>query len=113
MPADVQNDPVSREAALLLMRVYMQSKQKSWTAIGHRYGLTKQRCHRIAHGTLKVNRKTDRKLIRAVKSNKDVVRRPKTVLRLIRRVALPFLAKRQRSSIGIYGAGGRPITEKG
>jgi hypothetical protein len=81
--------------------------------VAERYGLSKVRAYRIAHETLKPNPQKDEVLMRAITREMDARRRPVALRRLIRRIGLPFLEKRQRSTIGIYGAGGRPVKVKG
>lgn len=113
MAKDGLQDAVARNAAKLLMGAYERQKQKSWAALAKRYELNKARCYRIAHGTLKPNPAKDLALMRALSREGDIAKRPVKLRRLIQRIGVAYLAKRQRSSIGIYGAGGRPITEKG
>ena len=114
MPKDDLQVVLARKAAQLLNRAYRRQKRKSWAALARRYELgNKGRAYMIASGKMKPNPERDRVLLNAVAWEFDVRRRPVSLRRLIRRIGLPFLAKRQRSSIGIYGAGGRPITEKG
>jgi len=114
MPKDDLQVVLAKKAAQLLNRAYRRQKRKSWAALARRYELgNKGRAYMIASGKLKPNPQRDRVLLNAVAWEFDARRHPVTLRRLIRRIGLPFLAKRQPSSIGIYGAGGRPVTEKG
>ncbi len=114
MPKDDLGTVQAKQAAQLLNRAYRKQKHKSWAALARRFELgNKGRAYMIASGKLKPNPERDRVLLNAVAWEFDARRRPVSLRRLIKRIGLPFLQRRQRSSIGIYGAGGRPITEKG
>jgi len=114
VPKDDLQVILAKKAAQLLNRAYRRQKRKSWAALARRYQLgNKGRAYMIASGKLKPNPARDVALLNAVAWDMDPRRRPATLRRLINRIGLPFLARRQRSSIGIYGAGGRPVGQKG
>jgi hypothetical protein len=114
MPKDDLQVILARKAAQLLNRAYRRQKRKSWAALARRYGLgNKGRAYMIASGKLKPNPERDRVLLNAVAWEMDPRRHPSALRRLIRKIGLPFLARHQPSSTGRYGAGGRPVSEKG
>ena len=99
-----------KKAAQVLNRAYKRQRgKKSWARVASRYGLTKNHCYDIAKGRRRPNPETDAALMRAVLRESDAARAPVKMRRAIRRVALPFFEKRQRSKSGLYGAGGRPL----
>jgi hypothetical protein len=99
----------AKKAAQVLNRAYRRLKVKSWGKVAAKYGLSKSKAYMIAKGQRQPNPETDAALMRAVLRESDAARAPVKTRRLIRRVALPFLEKRQRSKRGLYGAGGRPV----
>ncbi len=114
MPKDDLQGVLAKKAAQVLNRAYRRQRRKSWAAIARRFDLdNKGRAYMIASGKLKPNPARDRVLLNAVAWELDPRRRPVALRRLIKRIGLPFLQSRQRSSIGIYGAGGRPVETKG
>lgn len=111
MRKDEQSIIQAKKAAQFLQGVYRRQRRKSWSAIARRYGLSnKARAYMIANGKMKPNPVTDYELLNAVAWEMDPKRRPIALRRLIRRIGIPFLARRQRSRIGIYGAGGRAVS---
>lgn len=110
MRLDDVDDLEARKAATVLLRAYRRQRVKSWAKVAARYGLAnKARAYRIAHGTLRPTRAKDGELLRAVLRESDAVRAPKKTLRLIRKLAVPFLANRRRSRRRIYGRNGQPL----
>lgn len=99
----------AKKAALLLNRAYRRQKVKSWSKVGAKYGLTKNHCYDIAKGRRVPNPETDAVLLRAVVRESEAARAPVKMRRAIKRVAVPFLEKRQRSKRRLYGAGGVPL----
>lgn len=99
----------AKQAAKLLLLAYRRQKVKSWDKVARRYGLTKGKAYGIAHGTRRPNPETDHILMRAIKCEFDIRRRPAAFRRFIRKVAVPFLQRRQRSRLGVYGRGGRHV----
>ncbi len=112
MPKDDLQAVLAKKAAQLLSRAYRRQKKKSWAAIARRYDLNKGLAYLIAQGKRKPNA-DNRVLLNAVAWEMDPRRRPVVLRKLIRRVGVPFLERRQTSSTGRYGAGGRPVREKG
>jgi len=106
MRKDDLDDLVTAKAAKLLRRTYRRQRVKSWSKVAARFGLTKARCYRMAHGTLRVNVRTDHQLLRALLREDETRRAPVKMRRLIRKIALPFLARRQRSASQLYTHGG-------
>jgi len=98
----------AKKAAKVLMGAYRRQKKKSWAAVALRYGLTKTRCYRIAHETLRPNPATDKALMRAILRENDAVHHPKALLRAIRKIAIPFLEARMQSPTHLYTRGGKP-----
>ncbi len=110
MRLDVSNDPEAKKAAKVLNRAYARLKVKSWQKVADRYGLdNKARAFSIAKGTLRPNPAKDAQLLRAVLRESDARRAPKKTLRLIRKIAVPFLAARQCSRRKVYGRNGEPL----
>lgn len=100
----------AKKAAQVLNRAYQRQRgKKSWARVATRYGLSKNHCYDIAKGRRQPNPETDAALMRAVLRESDAARAPVKMRRLIRKLAVPFLEKRQRSKSGLYGAGGRPL----
>lgn len=110
MPKDDPTTVQGRKAAQVLKRAYRRMRRPSWARVAARYGLAnKTRAYLIANGELQPNPQSDAALLRAVLREDDTRRRPKTMLRLIRRLAVPWLDRRQRNRAGVYGCGGRPL----
>lgn len=106
----VVDDPAAKKAALVLKRAYRRLKRKSWQTVADKYEVAnKGRAHMLAHGRLAPHPVKDAALLRAVIRESDTTRAPVKMRRLIRKVAVPFLEKRQRSQRGLYGSGGRPL----
>ncbi len=110
MPKSIVDDLAGKKAAKILNRAYRRQKRKSWARVAERYGIAnKGRAYLIAHGKLTPNPAKDRELMRAILRECDANRAPRKTLKLIRRIAVPFLARRQRSTRRIYAHGGRPL----
>lgn len=110
MPKAVVDDPESKKAALVLRRAYRRLKRKSWQKVAERYGLAnKGRAYLIAQGQLRPNPAKDAALLRAVLRESEATRAPVKMRRLIRRVAVPWLAARQVSKRRVYRAGGKAL----
>lgn len=109
MPKAISEDLAARKAAKILNRAYRRLKRKSWARVAERYGLSKAKAYEIARGRRRPNPEADRVLMRAILRESDAVRCPRKTLKLIRRIAVPFFARRQRSRRGVYARGGWPV----
>lgn len=103
------DDPAARKCRLVLLAAYKRQRVKSWARVAAKYGLSKSRAYMIAKGERRPNPETDKALYRAVLRESEAVRAPKKTRRLILKIAVPFLARRQRSGRRLYGPGGKPV----
>lgn len=108
MSKPISNDPEAKKARLLLRQAYRNLKHLGgWEAVAEKFGVTTKDgkpnrglCYLMAKGARPVCERM-----------RDVVRmsKPRKFKSFIKQVAVPFLARRQRSPRGVYGRGGVPL----
>lgn len=108
MPKAISDDPEARKARFLLRQAYRNLKALGgWEAVAEKFGVTTKDgkpnrglCYLMAKG----KRPVCERMREVVRMNT-----PRKFKNFIRRVAVPFLARRQRSPRGVYGRGGAPL----
>lgn len=100
----MRKDDLTTVQARKILRA-SHKRLKSWAKVAKRFGLAnKARAFKIAEGTLRPNPDCDARLL----SEAGWFSHPARMRRFVRKIAVPFLEKRQRSRTRLYRRGGLP-----